>query len=349
MTAKKDEMTLSKFSIMPGMLHLIKLGLGLLATLSGVGLVLLADPGVQLQQAESLGGVAWVLILILLVALVLLVLVCLLGKSPRFLNQSEIIAGKGVARDLSAPQPAAAEVQRLNAELRQKAAELELSNQELEAFGYSFAHDLRSLMTPQILAGDALHNGHLEQLDQKGKYLLRMVNDSGAKLEQRIDVMLTLSRINKAEMSIARQNLSELALVELRSLQAEDPGRNVNISVAPDLHVEADRPLLQLILRNLLRNALKYTRDRAVGKIEVGATTRSGKVYVFVRDNGVGLDLSRGQDLFQPFKQSPIDQPLPGFGFDLATVGKIVRRHGGEIFVESAPHEGACFYFRLAG
>lgn len=232
-------------------------------------------------------------------------------------------------------------------EVRQRTAELEASNRELEAFSYSVSHDLRAPLRSMEGFSSALVEDYADKLDDQGKQYLKYVQESSELMARLIDDLLKLSRVTRSEMSREEVNLSEMARNIVAEREKAEPHRRVEATIAPDITVYGDFNLLRVALDNLLGNAWKFSGNAASPRIEVGAVIHNGRPAYFVRDNGVGFDMKYAGKLFQPFQRLHKVTEFPGTGIGLATVQRIIRRHGGEVWAESKAGEGATFYFTL--
>jgi signal transduction histidine kinase len=223
-----------------------------------------------------------------------------------------------------------------------RTAELALSNRHLEAFSYSVAHDLREpLRTVRSFAG--LLDEHAgTTLDDECRDHLRRIRAGAERMTERIDALLDLARITRAGIARDPVDLGEIARAIVDELREREPDRKVELVVAPSLHATADARMMRALLENLLRNAWKFTATRSSAHIEVGA--RDGSF--FVRDDGVGFDPRRAERLFQPFQRLHGSE-FAGTGIGLATVHRIVERHGGMIWADAAVGKGATFSFTL--
>ena len=263
---------------------------------------------------------------------------------------SALIMEMGI--DISDRKKAEAKINDLNETLEQKVknrtTELEAANKELEAFSYSVSHDLRAPLRSMEGFSSALIEDYAEKLDEQGKKYLRHVQESSELMGHLIDDLLKLSRVTRSEMNYEEVNLSELAGKIAGELAAAEPGRKTELKIAPNMTAHGDRNLLWLALNNLLGNAWKFSSKVASPRIEMGITERDGKRTYFVRDNGAGFDMAYADKLFKPFQRLHAASMFPGSGIGLATVQRIVRRHGGEVSAESKPGEGATFYFTLS-
>jgi light-regulated signal transduction histidine kinase (bacteriophytochrome) len=235
----------------------------------------------------------------------------------------------------------------LNANLQQAKVATQIANQELEAFSYSVAHDLRAPLRGIDGFSQALLEDYGDMLDDEGKQHLRFVRESAQQMAQLIDDLLALSRVTRGELLREPVDLSGLVRAALAQAQKTHPDRCVETVVADGLTAEGDARLLKAALDNLLGNAWKFTSRRAQARIEVGAAVKDGERVFFVRDDGVGFDMAHAAKLFGVFERLHSSAEFEGTGIGLATVQRIVRRHGGRIWAESQPGRGATFYFTL--
>ena len=225
--------------------------------------------------------------------------------------------------------------------------ELEMANRELEMFAYSVSHDLRAPLRSIDGFGRALMEDAGEQLSPDALEDIARIRGATQRMAALIDAILRLSRLSRAEMKREQLDLSAMAEEIGSDLRAAEPDRNVAFSVAPGLTGLADRTLLRAVLENLLGNAWKFTRHHQSAHIEFGMVDRDGKNVYFVRDDGAGFDMKYADKLFTPFQRLHTDAEFPGTGIGLATVQRIIRRHGGDIWVESAVEKGTTFFFTL--
>lgn len=237
----------------------------------------------------------------------------------------------------------------LERRVAQRTHELAVANKELESFAYAVSHDLRTPLRALDGFSQALLEDCAAQLDAVGQDYLMRIRRGSQKMGALIDALLELSRVTRETLRRAPVDLSAIARDVVDTLHQAEPLRDVTVAIAPDLRVEGDAMLLRILLDNLIGNAWKFTAGRAGARIEVAAhadTQRGGMVYV-VRDNGVGFDMAYADKLFGAFQRLHSSRDFPGTGIGLATAQRIVHRHGGDIWADAAPGNGACFYFTL--
>lgn len=254
--------------------------------------------------------------------------------------------------DITDRKHAEVEINLLNTELekrvKQRTLQLENSNREIEAFSYSVSHDLRSPLRGIDGWSLALLEEYNHLLDEKGRIYLDRVRHEAQRMGFLIDDLLNLSRVTRAEMQHVNVNLTTLAQTIVKRLTEGRQQQQFEIIVEPDLYISGDPALLEIALTNLLDNALKFAGPRPVARVEFGETDIDGNQTFFIRDNGVGFDMEYSQKLFGAFQRLHKQSDFPGTGIGLATVQRIISRHGGHIWAESKPGEGATFYFTVS-
>ncbi|WP_051617182.1 sensor histidine kinase [Desulfonatronovibrio hydrogenovorans] len=235
----------------------------------------------------------------------------------------------------------------LEQRVKQRTAQLEAANHELDAFSYSVSHDLRAPLRSIDGFSQALLEDCHDQLDEQGRDYLHRVRRASQRMGWLIDDLLKLSRVSRAELKVSLVDLSRTAETIIENMVERHPDRKVTANVQPGLKVSGDQALLRVALENLLDNAWKFTTRTGEPAIDLGSTTRDGEQVFFVRDNGAGFDTTYADKLFTPFQRLHSPEDYPGTGIGLATVARIIRKHGGRIWAESEPDQGAVFYFTL--
>jgi two-component system, NtrC family, sensor kinase len=225
--------------------------------------------------------------------------------------------------------------------------ELEVKNKELEAFSYSVSHDLRAPLRSIDGFSQILLEDHAEQLGETGQDYLGRIRAAAGQMSALIDDMLLLSRVSRAELRVQRVDLSELAHAVTDELKRQSLDRKVSLSIQPGLIVHADPGLMRVLLDNLLGNAWKYTSRTSDAQIEFRAQTDATGTVFLVQDNGAGFDMAYASALFQPFQRLHSSAEFPGTGIGLATVRRIVDRHGGRVWAESKVNCGTTVFFTI--
>jgi signal transduction histidine kinase len=240
-----------------------------------------------------------------------------------------------------------AEVRLLNTELERRVVELDAANDELSSFAYAVSHDLRAPLRAIDGFADVLVEEKSAVLGEDGRQHLGRVRAAAQRMGQLIDDLLQLSRTTRAELNRQRVDLTALARSVAADHAARSPERAVTFQAEDGLSVEADDRLLRVVLDNLIGNAWKFTRPVDTPLIKVGAKHENGSRVYYVRDNGVGFEMEYRQKLFAPFQRLHSPRDFEGSGIGLATVRRVIRRHGGDVWAESEPGRGATFYFTL--
>jgi light-regulated signal transduction histidine kinase (bacteriophytochrome) len=263
------------------------------------------------------------------------------------LQHAELLAE--LRSEISERQQAEQREQALNQGLRQAILELKAVNRELEAFSYSVSHDLRAPLRSIDGFSQALLEDCDDQLDETGQDYLRRIRAATQRMGHLIDDLLTLARVTRSDMNVERIDLSRIASRICNDLQQRQPERLVDFAVQPEVTAQGDSHLLQVVLTNLLDNAWKFTSKHPQARIEFGVIAQSNDhpATYFVRDDGTGFDMAYTEKLFSPFQRLHGIHDFPGNGIGLATVQRIVHRHGGRVWAEGEMEQGATFYFTL--
>jgi signal transduction histidine kinase len=276
--------------------------------------------------------------------------VWLFGRGRVYSNQHGPVRLVGVGIDITAQKLDELEILRLNAELERRVAErtaqLQATNKELEAFCYSVSHDLRAPLRSIRGFNEVLLERYGSKLDAHGQEFLRRACESSHYMDDLIDDLLKLSRVGRTDMLHRQVNLSHLAGTVAGELQETEPSRKVEFRIAPGLGACGDERLLRIVLDNLLRNSWKFTAKRDQARIEFGSRPGDETTF-FVRDNGAGFDPAFAGRLFGVFQRLHSTNEFAGTGVGLATVQRIISRHGGRVWAEGAVDRGATFYFSL--
>ncbi|MDJ0567689.1 MAG: PAS domain-containing protein [Pleurocapsa sp. MO_192.B19] len=232
--------------------------------------------------------------------------------------------------------------------LSQRTLQLEAANRELESFSYSVSHDLQAPLRVINGFSQVLWDNYQPSLDDRGKHYLQRIQANSQRMSNLIDALLQLSRVTRSQMKSVTVNLSQIALDIIEELQGQEPERQVEFNIASNLHAQGDPQLLRIVLNNLLHNAWKYTSKRSHSKIEFNVLPGDNpQPTYFVRDNGAGFELEYAGKLFTAFKRLHSQQDFPGTGIGLATVQRIIYRHGGKVWAEGERDRGATIYFSL--
>jgi PAS domain S-box-containing protein len=258
-----------------------------------------------------------------------------------------------MAVDITELKIAEKEIHQLNEELeervKERTAELEAVNKELESFAYSISHDLRAPLRAMSGFSENLVLKYTDQLDEQGRHYLNRIHRAALHMSDLINDLLKLSRITRSDLNIQQVDLSLLAAEIFAGLCEQEPARRVEATVAPGLKAKGDSRLIKILLENLFSNAWKFSAKKERSLIEVGVKRENGKEIFFVHDNGTGFDMAYANKLFVAFQRLHGAEEFPGTGVGLATVQRIINRHGGKVWAESEVGKGATFYFTLPG
>lgn len=270
---------------------------------------------------------------------------------PMLDAKGEIFEWFGAASDITGRKQVEVALKILNEDLErqvvERAAELEAINLELEAFNYSAAHDLRQPLNQIALYSQTLEMQCGDNISDECLSYIRGIYNSNLRMNRLIETLLNFSRMAHSQPKRQSVDLCEMVHELAMALKQSDSERQVCFQIADGITAKADPDLMWVVLDNLLGNAWKYTSTREQAIIEFGSTDIDGKMVYFIRDNGIGFDKAVADKLFVPFQRLPGAEAFKGFGIGLATVERIIRRHGGSIWADGEPEKGATFYFTL--
>ena len=236
---------------------------------------------------------------------------------------------------------------RLEQLVSERTHELEIANAELESFSYSVSHDLRTPLRAIDGFSQVLTADYKDILDEDGKNYLIRIRQGAQHMGQLIDDLLSLSRVSKHKLTLTNIDFTELTQSIIDSLKETGNERKLDIHIEKDMTLDCDEYLVVILMSNLLGNAWKYTSKNAVTTIEIGETTSEEGKVIYIKDNGAGFDMQYADMLFKPFQRLHSAEEFPGNGIGLATVQRIIKRHGGRIWAESTIDQGSAFYFTL--
>jgi len=268
----------------------------------------------------------------------------LLARQSALLEQRNTELQLAIQRSRQAEE----EIKALNRHLERQLEELNEVNRELETFSYSVSHDLRGPLSRMGGFSRALMDFHSDQLDEEGRIFLRRIDNSARRMCDLVEDLLNFSRLTRVELKEEDLDLSALVSTLAAEIAARDPGRIADFEIMPGLRGCGDPNLMRAALANLLENSWKFTRKHATARIEFGVAAVNGaRPAYYVRDDGAGFDMRDSARLFNPFQRLHKDSEFEGTGIGLATVERIIRRHGGRIWAEGEIERGAAFYFTL--
>jgi len=269
-----------------------------------------------------------------------------ISLSPLETEEGTLVSG--AIRDITERKRGDEHIRGLNQELTKRSADLEATNKELEAFAYSISHDLRAPLRHMVGYTELLQKGASPVVDDKGRRYMAMILESAKRMGTLIDDLLSFSRIGRAETRETMVSLEQLVKEVQNEVWRETEGRNVTWKIGPLPDLYGDRSMLKVALVNLISNAVKFTRTRPIPEIEIGCADKPADgVVVFVRDNGVGFDMKYVNKLFGVFQRLHRADEFEGTGIGLATVQRIIHRHGGQVWAEGEVGGGATFYLSL--
>lgn len=267
---------------------------------------------------------------------------------PHHITSEEVQLLQALADTTSVAMENASVYAELEQRVQERTAQLEEANQELEAFAYSLSHDLRTPIAVIKVSLELLKLKHADRLDEQGQSYLKHVSQAAQRVDRLIDDMLILHQVTQLEIKPETVDLGQIAQDIIEDFRRTEPERHVNVVIGENLVTCGDPALLRAMLENLLSNAWKYTSKRSQAYIEVNSITQGNETQLFyIKDNGAGFDMNTSEKLFTPFQRMHSYTDFPGTGIGLASVQRIVSKHGGRIWVETAIDQGATFYFSL--
>lgn len=314
--------------------------------LHGLTWRLRVSPGSELL-AKAQSSLPVVALAVALLMAVLVTLTVHLAQTARLRATQTEGVNRKLENEIAERKRAEAMVRSLNTELEKRVVGVGAANQELEAFTYSVSHDLRAPLRSMDGFSQALLEDYADKLDAEGRDYLKRVRAASVHMGRLVDDLLQLSRTGRAELERKTVDLSKLARATSVELRKTKPDREVTFDIAPGVVAKGDPRLLPIVLENLLGNAWKFTSKHPEARIEFGVTKEDGGPVYYVRDDGAGFDMAYADKLFKPFQRLHSADKFEGNGIGLATVARIVRRHGGRVWADSAVEKGTTVYFTL--
>jgi PAS domain S-box-containing protein len=266
---------------------------------------------------------------------------------PECDDQGHVVSVMVLTRDVTHFKETEQKISQLNTRLEEQARELEEINEELRSFTYSVSHDLRAPIRAIKGFAEALEEDFSQDFQDEAKAYLRRISRASIRMTQIIDSLLVLSRVSQEEIKVGWVDLSRMAREFCAELQNSRLERKVEFVIQDGLEILGDSRLMGIAVQNLLRNAWKFTRDSSPARIEFGIQNDKDEKIFFVKDNGVGFDMTYAHKLFMPFQRLHSMSEFPGAGVGLATVQRIIRKHNGTIWAEAEEGKGATFYFKI--
>jgi PAS domain S-box-containing protein len=270
---------------------------------------------------------------------------------PEFDAGGKVVSALTIWSDISERKQAEEEIRKLNQELEQRVADrtnqLESANKELEAFSYSVSHDLRTPLRAIDGFSHILLDDYADKLDEEGRRLLKVVRDNTNRMGRLIDDILQFSRTGRVEISFAKIDMERLARDVFEELQSSVVGGKLQLEIDPLPPANGDRAMMHQVFINLLSNAIKFSHNREPAKIKVGGSIEGDEAVYYVKDNGAGFDMQYADKLFGVFQRLHGVNEFEGTGIGLAIVKRIITRHGGRVWAEGKPNEGATIYFSI--
>jgi light-regulated signal transduction histidine kinase (bacteriophytochrome) len=249
--------------------------------------------------------------------------------------------------DITERKKAEEEIGRLNRDLEEKIAQFKTVNAELETFAYSISHDLKTPVVAVEGFSRILLEKYADQLDLKGKKIMSMISGSALQMRELIDDLLAFFTLGRKKLKLSTIDMGKVVNEIFDQLKAVHQGRVMHLSIASSPVVSADKTMMRQVILNLLSNAIKYSKTKMDTAIEFGGWIEAGNVIFYLKDNGIGFPMDQVGRLFEVFERLHPHDEFEGTGIGLATVKRIVQRHGGEVWAQSKVNEGATFYFSI--